>query len=372
MNTKIKALYIVLYISVLLVVGVLIFLLSGKSNFFSSNQIFSSINSGLLYSTGRNSSTSSSLSNLFNNNSFEEANELVDQQLSENPDNVDLLLQKAQILIQEASLNFKEKELGDQARAYITKALGIDPQNPKALAMLGYTYEIQQEYTKAIGYYNQSIDLVPDYAYPISQKGHALHLQGKIDEADINYLSAIKIDPENPTALLGHAKILVSKGQVKEAKQIFLDAAKVIKDKRHLAEIYYSLFVISQGEGVENVEDMEKYANLSVANDPTYPQAHVAMATAIFLKEMNNLPKSPDPKNIKESFEQISRALNIYKNLSTAHLQLAIQLISLKQTDHVKSVLSDLPDIIKNDITLNTIEKSQLSGVVSKMKNNLK
>ena len=155
----------------------------------------------------------------FNKNDFNNANKELDTQLSSDPNNIQLLLLKATTLAQQGSLQFKEKEYGDKARVVVDQILKLDPKNVQAWTLLGYTYEIQQNYDEAHKAYDKALILDPNSVDTLAQKGHAYDLQGKGKEAEVFYKRVLEIDSKNTEAVLGFAKILANRGDISKATE---------------------------------------------------------------------------------------------------------------------------------------------------------
>ena len=379
MYTKQLTLYTLSFLLTIFVVIVLIYFVVNKKtpkiSDLTNNLVSTSTdtNTPNIKNSNLNSGNYQNIEDYFNKNDFVNANKSIDAQLSNDPNNIQLLLFKATTLAQQGSLEFKEKELGDQARSYAEKALKLDPKNIQALTLIGYTYEIQQDYVNAHKYYDQALVIDPNNVDTLAQKAHAYDLQGKIDEAGKLYEKTIEIDPENTIAILGRAKIFAKQGELVKAKKDLLNSIDKIADNRHKAEIYYSLYIIAEKESMKNLVEQEKYISLTISTDESYPQGYVGRAKILFFRESLKKVTEIDEANINASFQDLSKAIGIYKNLSIAHIQLATQLSLLKDKQNAKLVLKNLPTIIDNDITLNSLEKHQLKKVVTNIniKNNL-
>src|ERR1700722_2237404 len=129
-----------------------------------------------LLHTGTSPSTTSALNQSlsdFNKGDFSAAISSLDSALAKDPKNTDLLLLKASTLAQEGSLQFKEAEYGNQAIAVAQQVLVIDPQNSEAWRIIGYAYEIMQNYPAAHNAYQKSLALNPKNALTLSQEAHA-------------------------------------------------------------------------------------------------------------------------------------------------------------------------------------------------------
>ena len=112
------------YLIVLLVF--LIFAIISFGLYFSTEKMRNTTQVSLIPEIKKEEVNQVKVADLYNQGKFSELNQILDSQLSNNGSDVNLLLQKVNALAQEASLTFKEKELGDKAREYALKALNLD------------------------------------------------------------------------------------------------------------------------------------------------------------------------------------------------------------------------------------------------------
>ena len=362
MYTKQLTLYTLSFLLTIFVVIVLIYFVVNKKtpkiSDLTNNLVSTSTdtNTPNIKNSNLNSGNYQNIEEYFNKNDFVNANKSIDAQLSNDPNNIQLLLFKATTLAQQGSLEFKEKELGDQARSYAEKALKLDPKNIQALTLIGYTYEIQQDYVNAHKYYDQALVIDPNNVDTLAQKAHAYDLQGKIDEAGKLYEKTIQLDSNNENVLPGYAKILEESGDNKKAKEIYLKIADTSSNIRTKAEAIYSVGRFTQTEKYS--EDAAKLFVKSINTDPTFATAHIGLAYEVLKQEL----ESTDPKEkavlVQFSLKEIDNAIKINKNLSAAYIQKALILNALSKRDlAIKTLDYVIINIIRNDITLNTNQK---------------
>lgn len=119
----------------------------------------------------------------FDQGNFEDALTIIEARLNNDPNDYLSLIAKARILAQQASLERREEELGNQALVYVNQALEIKPDSVDALTLKGYIYEIQEKYQEADELYLAALRINPGFAYALAQYGHSLQLQGRETEA---------------------------------------------------------------------------------------------------------------------------------------------------------------------------------------------
>ncbi len=291
---------------------------------------------------------------LYNQGNFTELNKLLDSQLSNNPGNFDLLLQKGNALAQEASLAFKEKELGDRAMDFVNQALDINPDSVEALTLKGYIYEIQQDYVNAHKYYDQALKIEPNNVDTLAQKGHAYDLQGNIKEAQKLYEKALGIDPENEDLTAKYAR-LVFFSDTEKAKNLYQKLSKSTNN-RVKAEAFYSLGKLSQTEKYSS--ESEQYFKQSSEADPAYANAYLGLA----FEDTKHALSVSDPATQKEliisAFKKLDKSIKLNPGLSSAYIQKALLFISSGKKDNAKKILQDMLKFgIDQDITLNQGDK---------------
>lgn len=277
----------------------------------------------------------------FNNNDFVTANKLADEMLSRNTEDVKALILKANTLAQEASLTFKEKDLGDQSRDLALQAIKLEPNNLEALTLIGYTYEIQEDYKNAHKYYDTVLKIDPTYEKALDQKGHAFDLQGDLVAAEKYYIAALEANPDYPKTLSNLARIYILTNKPVEAKKLLERKLPLTNNLREKAEIFYALGTLK--------EDIRKYSpeatvlyKQAIETDPTFALAYVGLAK----EEFKNY-------QLEESFGHLAKALEINPNQSNAAFQLAFQYHVMDQSEVAIQILEKLKLNLDKDISIN-------------------
>lgn len=344
----------------ILIIGVLYyFLISGRPvPFIATKNEFKNIDSEFI--------------DAYNKNDFVLANKIANDGLSKNNEDFDSLLMKASTLAQQASLQFKEKELGDEAMIYIDKAIKINPTSVKALVIKGYIYEIQQDYVNTHKYYDEALSIDNKDPDALAQKGHAYALQGEVQLSKKYYSDALNSDENNIIALFGIGKIAITEKNLELAKSNFIKITKGNANNRQKSEAFYTLSLISKAESPKNLEEAKTLALKAIEADPTYPHAHISLADTLFKMNYNAGDKKKANDLINQSFREIDQAMKINDKLTVANLQLLIEYLAMNDKKSAKIVLSGMTQIVENDITLDKNEKSFYLDVVDNLKNTLK
>jgi tetratricopeptide (TPR) repeat protein len=88
----------------------------------------------------------------------------------------------------------------DQARQLLLTVLADNPKRPLALLNLGYIAARQGQLDRAMAYYDQALDLDPDYTQALLNKT-AIHLLRREEQVALSLVEQILArEPQNPTA----------------------------------------------------------------------------------------------------------------------------------------------------------------------------
>jgi len=302
----------------------------------------------------------------FNNNDFSGALSQIDTQLAQNPNDADLLIQKASVLAQEGSLTFKEKEYGPQAIQLAQQALAIDPKNDEAWRIIGYANEIMQDYPAAHEAYQRSLALNPQNVLTISQEAHAYDLQGNTSQAEAGYGKALSIDPKLDQANIGMGRLLFGRGDLTGALPYFQKVVDTSENVRTRAEGAYSAGVIQGALG--NAQDAQTLLRQATQADPTYPLGWTGLGEMLFQQAIaTSTSASKDDRNalITEAFDDLQKAITINPYQSQAILLLGTDLAAIGQTDAATQILQKGQVAVENDITLDVSGKQQMQARIS-------
>ena len=146
----------------------------------------------------------------------QDAIELLNQALSELPDNLSLLYARALLYAQDNALVAMERDL----RAIIK----IDPENATALNALGYTLaDHTTRYEEALDLISQALALEPDEPAILDSMGWVLFRIGRLDES-LEYLLRAYTEFNDAEVAAHLAEVLWARGDTKAARNIWQDA----------------------------------------------------------------------------------------------------------------------------------------------------
>lgn len=158
----------------------------------------------------------------------------------------------------------------DQAIAYYTKALELDPKDILAYDGRGKAYIAQEKYEEAIADYNQAIAINSNYAAFYNHRGAAYYRKGDIEQSLKDYNKTLQIDPDFALTYNNFGVMYHDQGNDKKAiyyytKSIQLNT-NLIYPYYNRADIYYQ-----QGEYDNAIPDYTKAIEL----DPTHINAYI-------------------------------------------------------------------------------------------------
>ncbi len=111
---------------------------------------------------------------------------------------------------------------------------------------LGYTYEQQKEYKKAIEAYRKAVDLDHDNLDAVRGLAQNLMYDGQTDAALQQYKAIIEADPQDPQTYMRMAEIYRRNGKFDQALDALKRAQNYVQDS---LEVSYNMAVVYQAQG---------------------------------------------------------------------------------------------------------------------------
>lgn len=264
----------------------------------------------------------------------------------------------ANAYLQSGSVNFDEVRNADLALEVLNKALAIDSENSEIYRMIGYAYEIKQNYTVALENYDQSILIAPDNYFAINARGHAYDLSGNYEKAEADYVSALSFNENFDLALLNLASFYMRTDQL-EAYDVesLIDRALVIsRDDRIIAQAFQLAGDLYFIRG-DYEESMNLYYD-SLRYDDRIASSWVGMAEA---QLMNLFEEDFDEVEHVEGLGEVLRsseeALNIDNNQTNAYIVQGFIAESSGDIDSAKVLYEDALNSVDGNISLGLNEK---------------
>jgi tetratricopeptide (TPR) repeat protein len=109
-------------------------------------------------------------------------------------------------------------------REYYEKLAAAYPRDERAHFLLGGAYFGQQNYPKAIGEYQRSVEIAPDYAPAYNILGYAHRANGEYDQAERAFKKYISLIPNDPNPYDSYAELLMKMGRFDESIAMYRKA----------------------------------------------------------------------------------------------------------------------------------------------------
>jgi tetratricopeptide (TPR) repeat protein len=145
------------------------------------------------------------------------------------------------------TLAYLYDEQGNPARA--SQLLDTIPNTERSSRLylaLGYTYEQQKDYKRAIDAYRKAVDLDGENLDAMRGLAQNLLNDGQTDAALQQYKEIVAADPQDPQSYLRMAEIYRRNGQLAQALEALKKAQTYVQDS---VEVSYNLAVIYQAQG---------------------------------------------------------------------------------------------------------------------------
>jgi len=139
--------------------------------------------------------------------------------LSLNPNHVEALAYMAEAY---ADLDPYHKSALESA----TAAVALNEQNPVAQRNLGWVYERQGNYSKALEAYQKAVDSSPNFSYFHLDLGRMYHTLGQLDKALAEYQKAGDLDKGNPEPFDRIGRVYFDRREYEKAATYFIRATE--------------------------------------------------------------------------------------------------------------------------------------------------
>ena len=284
--------------------------------------------------------------------------------INDYPEEIEGYIYLANAYVQKGSVDFSEDEYADKAIEVLEKALDLldsNTTNPEIYRLLGYSYEIKEQYDKALSYYGASLSIDPTSSLTLTSRGHLHSLLGEYDNAEEDYIQAISSNPENYLALVHLASIYL-RTDVYNDYDVESMLHKVLAnsyDQRIIAEAYQLLGDLYL-KNEYYIEALEMFTSAS-----EYDERLVSAWMGIVFADIALLSEYGDDDEIAgEMFDDIfislEKTLTLNKNQASAYMAYGILAGMSGETEIEKSLYETALELIDFDITLGLKEKESL------------
>ena len=162
-----------------------------------------------------------------------------------------------------STLAYLYNEEGDSNRALqVLNAIPEEARTAKLYSALGYTYEQQKDYKKAVDAYRKSTQLDHDNLDAVRGLAQNLMNDGQTDAALEQYKSIVDADPSDAQTYMRIAEIDRRDGKFDQAMDALKKASAVVPDS---LEVQYNIAVIDEAQG--KYDDAIRFSTSSAAED---------------------------------------------------------------------------------------------------------
>jgi tetratricopeptide (TPR) repeat protein len=145
------------------------------------------------------------------------------------------------------TLAYLYNEEGDSKRAaQVLSAIPNSARSARLYLALGFTYEQQKEYKKAVDAYSKAVELDRDNLDALRGLAQNLLNDGQTDAALDQYKIILDADPQDPQSYLRVAEIYRRSGKFEQALEALKKAQSYVQDS---LEVPYNMAVIYQAQG---------------------------------------------------------------------------------------------------------------------------
>ena len=190
----------------------------------------------------------------------------------------ELELMLANSYLDEGSVRGREAEASKKARDILFK-LEKSYQSSYLYDLLGYSYEIVNDFDNALFYYNKSLSLDKKSVNTLFSIGHTYWLKGETDKARDFYSQAehaITGKTDNSVKVKVYAGIAMLSKDLSMAEKYFLKTIPLSDSRAFKAEMYADLSTLKLVQQ-ENKQAFE-YAKMALDTDPSSEMAHLVFA----------------------------------------------------------------------------------------------
>lgn len=301
----------------------------------------------------------SGLESNFSNTNFDEAIALGEKLISENPKDVASYIMLANSYLQKGSVTFNEKENADKAIAVLEEAISIDSRVSEVYRVMGYAYEIKQDYQQASTMYETAIEIDPENDAAYGARGHMYYLIGNENLAESDLKKALEINPNNDKALLDLAGIYFrsESGDSIDIEEIILRAISISENNNIKAESFQLLGSLYYSQKL--YQKAEKQFSQAVKLEERLAMAWVGLAMSR-LMQLDTVSDEEFDGSVRIVIDAIEKSLTLNPNLSRAYLAEGLLSAYLSEVEAEKEAYQKALSAIDSDITLSKKEKEEL------------
>lgn len=276
----------------------------------------------------------------FTQGDFDKTIQIYEQVLKNEPNNTDILVSLIQAYAGRGDISGTEAEASNMAESYVETLLSIVVDDRNALLAVGYLAETDGRYQEAADYYQNALDIDPDFAQTWFRLGHVTEfLNAPVFLVRYLYNKAYELDSSNPLVLLAQGNIALTNGDLEAAYTFFSSVGLNSEYTTIKAEGW------TNASGIKNVQgffdDAKILAALAVNSDRNYAPGLIAYGMSLSLEGDH-----------QKALDFISEAMDQNPRISEADYSLAIIFRVIGRFDDSINYFEKALSKIDNDNTI--------------------
>ncbi len=248
-------------------------------------------------------------------------------------------------------------EEGDSARALqVLNAIPEKARTSKLYATLGFTYEQQKEYKKAVEAYRRATEMDHDNLDAVRGLAQNLLNDGQTDAALEQYRIIVEADPSDAQTYMHIAEIDRRNGKFDQAMEALKKANSIVPDS---LEVQYNIAIIDEGQGKydEAIQVLNQLLDKTEHSDGQYsvPEKN---NRAVFLERLGTVYREVNKPQL--ALDTFRRMLELGdENAIRGYQELIETYRENKQWDLATSTAQEAAKKFPNDRNLQMVSASQ-------------
>jgi len=244
--------------------------------------------------------------------------------------------------------------------AQVLSSVPDTSRSAKLYSVLGYTYEQQKEYKRAIGAYRKAVELDRDNLDAIRGLAQNLLNDGQTDAALEQYKIIADANPEDATTYLRMAEIYRKEGKFDDALDSLKRAQSMVQDSMEVqfgfAEVYQA-----QGRYQDAVQTLQDLLKKTEKPDNNYSQSEKSNRS-VFLERMGVAYR--DDNNEAQALETFRKMLPLGDdNAERGYQQIIDTYREAKQWQQATDAAKEAVDKLPSDRGLKMVYAAQLADM---------
>jgi len=255
------------------------------------------------------------------------------------------------------SLAYLYNELGDTGRAVkVLTNVANSTQSSKLFAALGYTYEQQKDYKKAIDAYKKSVELDSDNLDSVRGLAQNLLNDGQTDAALEQYKAITEADPQDAQAHLRIAELYRRAGKFDQALESLKKTSSLVSDS---LEVPYNTALVYEAQGRYDEAAQLLQGLLKKTEKPNFEYTSGDKNNrSVFLERLGTIYREQQKTDASvQAFQQMLELGD--DNASRAYQQIIESYRDAKQWQKATDVAREAVQKIPNDKQLKMVLASQ-------------